>query len=58
MIVNYFKDIEDQTLVVFDNAEDLLYNDNLAFREMITVLLSKCPSLKFLLTSRYTIGVL
>ena len=56
--MNYFKDIEDQTLVVFDNAEDLLYNDNLAFREMITVLLSKCPSLKFLLTSRYTIGVL
>lgn len=57
-IVDYFKQEEDQLLVVFDNAEELLYHDRVGFREMVTVLLSQCHCLKFLITSRVTIGVL
>jgi predicted ATPase len=45
-------------LVVFDNAEELLYHDKRAFRELITELLGKCPCLTFLITSRIVVGVL
>lgn len=59
MIVAFFRAAEeDQMLVVFDNAEELLYHDRKGFREMITELLSQCPCLRFLITSRVTVGVL
>ena len=58
MIIGYFRAMDDQLLVVFDNAEELLYHDRKGFRELITELLNNCPCLKFLLTSRVTVGVL
>jgi hypothetical protein len=58
MIINHFKDIEDQVLVVFDNAEELLYHDRQAFRELITDLLDHCNCMTFLITSRIVVGVL
>jgi hypothetical protein len=40
MIVSFFKDNpDDKLLVVFDNAEDLIYYDNKPFRELVTSLL-------------------
>lgn len=58
-IVSFFKkNPDDKLLVVFDNAEDLIYYDNQPFRELITLLLDRCPGLKFLLTSRIWLGVL
>jgi hypothetical protein len=59
MIFSFFKKNPDEKLlVVFDNAEELIYYDNKPFRELITLLLEKCPGLKFLLTSRIWLGVL
>jgi len=39
MIINYFKKEDDQLLVVFDNAEDLIYRDREEFRKLVTELL-------------------
>ena len=45
-------------LVVFDNAEELIYYDKKDFRDLVTDLLNRCPGLKFLLTSRAYLGSL
>jgi predicted ATPase len=58
MVTGYFKTIDERLLVVFDNAEELLYYDNLNFREFLTQLLHAGPNASFLMTSRVTIGVL
>jgi hypothetical protein len=60
MIINYFKkvDSDNQLLVVFDNAEELIYHDKKEFRKLVTELLERCPTLKFLMTSRVLLGSL
>lgn len=58
MVVGYLHKAEESLLVVFDNAEELLYHDRKGFREMITELITSCRCLKILLTSRITVGVL
>jgi predicted phosphoribosyltransferase len=45
-------------LIVFDNVEDLLYYDKLAFRILINDLLIQVPNLHILMTSRTTLGAL
>jgi hypothetical protein len=36
IIIKCFQNMNDKILIVFDNAEDLLYNDKLAFTDLIT----------------------
>jgi hypothetical protein len=36
IIIKCFKSMNDKILIVFDNAEDLLYNDKQAFTDLIT----------------------
>jgi len=58
MIITFLKKHDDQLLVVFDNAEELIYHDKLEFRKLVTELLERCPPLKFLMTSRVLLGSL
>jgi hypothetical protein len=45
-------------MIVFDNAEDLLYYDKKAFRNLVNDLVNSTPYLHVLLTSRTTLGAL
>ena len=36
MALEYLKGQEEEVLVVLDNAEDLLYNDKTAFRNLVS----------------------
>lgn len=41
--LQFLKKQEQELLIVFDNAEDLLYYDKLAFRNLVNDLLTTCP---------------
>jgi predicted ATPase len=58
MMITYFKEIDENMLVVFDNAEEILYHDRKGFKLLITELIHNCKQLTFLMTSRMTLGVL
>ena len=45
-------------LVVLDNVEDLLYYDKKAFRNLVNDVLTQCPNIHLLLTSRAILGAL
>ena len=45
-------------MLVFDNVEDLLYNDKNTFRVFVNDILVECPHVHILITSRTTLGVL
>lgn len=56
--LNFLKNLSENLIIVFDNVEDLLYNDKLAFRNLVNDLLNRCPLLHVLMTSRTTLGAL
>ena len=58
MVLQFLKKQEENLLVVFDNAEELMYYDKSAFRNIINVLLTTCPNVHVLMTSRTTLGAL
>ena len=58
MAIQFLKTQEDSLLLVFDNVEDLLYNDKNTFRVFVNDILVECPNVHILITSRTTLGVL
>ena len=43
MSLQYLKAQNEELLIVYDNVEDLLYYDKLAFRTLVNELLITCP---------------
>lgn len=58
MMIAYFKENDEQLLVVFDNAEEILYHDKKGFKDLVTELIHNCTQITFLITSRITLGIL
>lgn len=53
-IVEYLEDKE--MLLIFDNTDNLIIRDAYRFRAFIEELLTKCPEVKIILTSRIPVG--
>jgi len=57
-ILDYLKAPDERLLLVFDNIEEVLYNDKDNIRYLIYEILQHCPQINILLTSRTILGAL
>lgn len=56
--LSIIKKLSGRVLIIIENAEDLIQNDKTNFRNIARLILSSCPNVKLLISSRVRLASL